>query len=67
MRKPIYHPNIDSRSGHICINLLHNWNNNYDIYSLILAIFTLLAYPNENDAYPPYKKDPEKAKEFTYK
>ena len=67
MRTPIYHPNIDSRNGHISIHLLHNWNNNYDICTLILAIFNLLAYPNEYDPYVPYKKDPEKAKEFTYK
>ena len=67
MRTPIYHPNIDSRSGHISIHLLHNWNNNYDICYLILALFNLLANPNEYDAYAPYKKDQEKANEFTFK
>ena len=70
MRTPIYHPNIAPRSGHISIDLLLNWNewnDNHNIYSLILAIFSLLACPNEHSAYPPYKKDPEKAKEFTYK
>ena len=35
MRTPIYHPNIDPNNGHICIDLLHNWNNNYDISTLI--------------------------------
>ena len=67
MRTPIYHPNIDPRNGNISIQLLHNWNKNYDIYALILAIFNLLVRPNEYDAYVPYKKDPEKAKELTYK
>ena len=67
MRTPIYHPNIDPRSGHICIHLLHHWNNAYNISTLILAVFDLLAHPNEYNAYVPYKKDPEKAKEFTYK
>ena len=70
MRTPIYHPNIAPRSGHISTDLLHNWNkwnDNHDVYSLILEIFCLLARPNEQNAYQPYKKDPEKAKEFTYK
>ena len=62
MRTPTYHPNINCQNGHICLYYLHYWNNTCNIAGLFLAIFQLLAYPNESEGY--YPKDEKKAKEF---
>ena len=57
---PVFHPNIlcgnfdvNKPEGkyHICIDILNNWNPEYNIVSVILSIFSLLVYPNTACAY----------------
>jgi ubiquitin-protein ligase len=51
MRTPIYHPNIDSSNGHICVSYLSDWKSTYDIVGIVNAIIDLLDDPNPGSAY----------------
>ena len=57
---PVFHPNVyckdfdvNNPQGkyHICIENLNNWNENYNIVSVILAIQSLLSNPNPSGGY----------------
>ena len=65
MRTPIYHPNIDNRNGHVCVNYLYNWKNEYDVTGIVNALFYLLYMPNPDSGY--YKINNEKAHDFKNK
>ena len=63
----IYHPNIDDRSGAICLNVINEtWSPTYsllNIYEIFLP--QLLTYPNPDDPLVPeiariFKTDKEK-------
>ena len=41
MRTPIYHPNIFSGNGHICVSYLNDWKNTNDIIGIVNSIFDL--------------------------
>ena len=56
----MFHPNVyckdfdvNNPQGkyHICIENLNNWNENYNIVSVILAIQSLLSNPNPSGGY----------------
>lgn len=58
---PVFHPNIkclnfdtNNPQGkyHICIDNLNNWEPEYNMVSVILSIYTLLANPNAKNGYP---------------
>ena len=59
----MYHPNIDPRSGTICVDLLSTkWSSVYDISKVILSITSLLNDPNPKSPLNPdsanlYEKD----------
>ena len=48
---PIYHPNVDFKSGSICLNVLnHSWSPMYDLKNVFdIFLNQLLAYPNCED------------------
>jgi ubiquitin-conjugating enzyme E2 D/E len=57
---PVFHPNINCNSFdvnkpegkyHICIENLNNWNPEYNMVSVILSIYNLLANPNPGNGY----------------
>ena len=57
---PVFHPNIycnnfdiNKPQGkyHICIENLNNWNENYNIVSILHSIHNLLANPNAKGGY----------------
>ena len=65
MRTKTYHPNINSRNGHICDSYFSNWNSENNVYGIVNAIHELLSNP-----YPPssYNSlDEKKAAEFNLK
>ena len=66
MRTPIYHPNISSNKGHICIDYINDWEPTNDVAGIVMAVFNLLSDPNPLDGYFS-KIDLEKAKEFNKK
>ncbi|NYZ78141.1 hypothetical protein H0N96_01945 [Candidatus Micrarchaeota archaeon] len=47
---PIFHPNIRSEDGKVCIQLLNAWSEGTTIASLTKALKQLLEKPNPNDA-----------------
>lgn len=46
----MFHPNIDS-NGHVCINLLNNWNPKISIVSVIFGILEILDNPITSGGY----------------
>ena len=63
MRTPIYHPNIKSRNGHICVSYMNEWKNTHTIAGIVNSIFELLNEANPSSSYNT--TDIEKAKKFT--
>lgn len=58
---PVFHPNINCSNFdvnkpegkyHICIENLNHWNSEYNMVSVILSIYNLLANPNPGNGYP---------------
>ncbi len=47
---PIFHPNIRSEDGKVCIQLLNEWSEGMTLASLVKALKQLLEKPNPNDA-----------------
>ncbi|KAM7539109.1 hypothetical protein Aperf_G00000053967 [Anoplocephala perfoliata] len=45
---PIFHPNIDSAYGSICLNFLNDWQSCYSLLDLVKAILYLIENPNYN-------------------
>ncbi|MFH1751210.1 MAG: ubiquitin-conjugating enzyme E2 [Candidatus Micrarchaeota archaeon] len=43
---PIFHPNIDPKTGKVCIHLLNNWAASQTLASLIKGIAHMLTHPN---------------------
>ena len=66
---PVYHPNIDSASGSICLSILKmapsgDWLPSLNIGSVLMSIRSLLSDPNAADGLDPeatshYRRDPE--------
>jgi hypothetical protein len=66
---PVYHPNIDSASGSICLSILKmapsgDWLPSLNIGSVLMSIRSLLSDPNAADgldaeATSHYRRDPE--------
>ena len=65
MRTKTYHPNINSRNGHICVSYLSSWKEGNNIFGIINAIHQLLSNPNTGSAY--LSLDLKKAEEFNSK
>ena len=65
MKTPIYHPNINNLNGHICIHILNEWKNEYNMADIAFSIYYLLMYPNLESSYQPMNIS--KAKEFKQK
>lgn len=70
----MFHPNVDS-NGHICINLLNNWDSKYSIVSVFYGILEIMDHPIAsggygNEARNLLEKDEEafyrKVEEYTY-
>lgn len=47
---PIFHPNIRSEDGKVCIHLLNNWSGLNSLSSLARGLIQLLENPNPRDA-----------------
>ena len=65
MKTPTYHENISNSNGHICVSYFSSWQNTYDVYGIVHAIFILLCYPNPSCSYNATNK--QKAQEFNQK
>lgn len=65
MRTKIYHPNIDSSNGHICVSYFSGWEETNDVIGIVNAIFDLLEDPNPKSSYNSLDK--KKAEEFNSK
>lgn len=70
----MFHPNVRD-DGHICINILNNWDGNLSIENVLYGIIELMDNPNpsggySNDATKLIKKDIDefykKVAEYTY-
>ena len=55
--KNMYHLNVNSFNGHVCISILNNWDKNTKIRQIIYAIFLILYKQNPKSSY-----DKDKAK-----
>lgn len=47
---PIFHPNIRSQDGKVCIHLLNNWSGLSSVTALARGLVQLLENPNPRDA-----------------
>ncbi|VDN13152.1 unnamed protein product [Dibothriocephalus latus] len=47
---PIFHPNINTDGGYICLSLMDDWNSCYSFLDVIKAVLFLLANPNFDSA-----------------
>ena len=65
MRTPIYHPNIYSGNGHVCVSYLSKWQNTHNIVGIVNSIFDILDTSNPSSSYNGV--DPKKAEEFKNK
>lgn len=65
MRTPIYHPNIFSLNGHICVSYINDWKSTNNIIGIVNSIFDLLYESNPDDSYNDFNS--KKAQEFKYK
>lgn len=52
---PVYHPNIDE-AGDVCVSLLEDWTDDYDLTDLAQALLFLMRNPNRDD---PLRSMPE--------
>ena len=55
----IWHPNIMTGSGNICLDFINVWSPNHTILGLILNIYILLAKPNFNSPINNEAKNPD--------
>ena len=55
----IWHPNIMTGSGNICLDFINVWSPNHTILQLILSIYILLAKPNFNSPINNEAKNPD--------
>lgn len=46
---PIFHPNIRSEDGKVCIQLLNAWSADVTVANLVAGIISLLEHPNPSD------------------
>lgn len=54
MTSPVYHPNIDHKSGYIDINILHDdWSPILTVPKILLSLQALLSDPDCEDAVSP--------------
>ncbi|KAL5104850.1 putative NEDD8-conjugating enzyme Ubc12-like [Taenia crassiceps] len=47
---PIFHPNIDSMSGSICLSLLNEWQSCHSLLDVVKAMLYLIEHPNFSSA-----------------
>ncbi|CUT98750.1 UBiquitin Conjugating enzyme family member [Echinococcus multilocularis] len=47
---PIFHPNIDSQSGSVCLSLLSEWQSCYSLLDVVKAVLYLIEHPNFESA-----------------
>jgi len=43
---PIFHPNIDDKTGKVCIHILNEWSGSQTLLSLVKGIEHMLKHPN---------------------
>ena len=55
----VWHPNIMTGSGNICLDFINVWSPNHTILELILNIYILLAKPNFNSPINNEAKNPD--------
>ena len=65
MRTPIYHPNISSSNGHICVDYLNEWKPTNNIAGIFYAIFDILNTSNPGSSYN--STNIQKSKDYTNK